>query len=314
MTEETVADAVVENALTVGGYETNALAIGGPMAGAVVGLSTAVRETAEQQLEAFEEEQGETFTATEREALIVVQELANIMLVDLATLLMKAQRVKKIQRENLVTRHPGDYASLAELAQDNGMSNSELSNILDLVDTIFPYLANAGFSIGALWQSMGKSKFREMTPALKVLITGEPSAHATVNASVDLMLENVVATALANGGEELTTEEQHEMAVQWLVEETEQLTIPQMRRQTRPTTTPVIQGSNVNIIPPAEREEDAFHMVMMKCTPEQYLLLQRKMGAFMELQIVNLPEEQVLRRDRAAQIPELRTMLAEMGV
>lgn len=300
-----VGQPVEGNELALVGYNDGDLTLGAPMLEAVVGMDAAVRVTAELEVTNFIDETGERFTATEIEAMTVVQELSGIAIVDLAVVLMKAERVKRIQSENIVTRHPGDYASLAELAQDNGLSNSELSNILDLVDTIFPYLRELGYSIGVLWRSLGKSKFREMTPILKVLISGEAAAHGTVNASVEHVLDSVAASAIASG-DEMDAAGMRVEAVRWLVDQTELLTIPQMRREVRPVTTPIIHCSAINV------GED--RIVMMRVSDEQWLLVNRILGRHFEAQTVALPEEPVLRRERGLGITELRDLLRELGI
>jgi hypothetical protein len=299
-----------ENQIVLFEYNTrNDLAMSTPMGEAIVGLDAAIRETARLEVEAFIEETGETFTETELEALVVVQELSGINAVDLGVIILKASRIKHIQRGNLATRHPAGYQSLAELAAENGLSGSELSNILDWVDVIFPFLVELGFSIGVLWRRLGKSKFREITPILKVLVTGEPSGASTVNDAVDAILDNVAASTAVSGEDQLDDEAARMLGARWVVEQAENLTIPQLRREVRPTRTPVIQGSLIPV-----NNGEGGRVAMMYLTHEQWILLHRVAGNHIELLPIILPDDPELREEESRNIPEMRRILREVSV
>lgn len=271
----------------------------------LVALDNSVRAAALAEIENLEES-GEIFTATEREAVLIVQELKTINGIDLAALLMRATRIRKIRDENFVTRHPGQYATLAELASDNGMSMSELSNILDLVDIIFPYLAELGFSIPILWEDIGKSKFRELCPVLKCMATGQESGHTTTKNTVDRLMEDAYATARGSG-EDIDDEGAREIVTRQIIEDAELLTIPRIRQQMRPTRTPLIHGSVV-------RTPDRNNIfVSMLVSEDQWILMQRVMGRHFEHQTFTLSDQESIRQEEVTRVPEVRWLLREVG-
>ncbi len=108
----------------------------------IEGLENVMLEAARNTVSEFVRSQGVSLTDTEMEAVITVQVLKELNSIDLASLLLRYKYLRKIRDGNLVTRHPGQYASLAEVATEAGISVSELSRIVDLVEIVFPYLGN----------------------------------------------------------------------------------------------------------------------------------------------------------------------------
>jgi len=234
--------------------------------------------------------------------MTIVEELKTINGIDLAALLMRAERVRKIISENMMTRHPAGYQTLDELARDNGMSSSELSNVLDLADTIFPYLTGLGFNIPLLWEEVGKSKFRELTPILKSLITGEPSVTTSVNNSIEVLRGEVNETNEASGVQ-MTDEEINETIVRSLVEDGRTLTNTQLRRAIRPTRTPVIQGSAI--------KRDDRRIALLSMSEEQWELFMRRMTRDFEPMVIDMSnyEDPLVQRNVVSRIPEVREII-----
>jgi len=238
------------------------------LATSFINIDEGISRVAQENVRQFIADSGQTFTATEIEAMQVVEELKTINGIDLAALLMRASRIRRIISENLMTRHPAEYQTLDELAKDNGMSASELSNVLDLADVIFPYLSDLGFNIAILWEEIGKSKFRELTAVLKVLITGEPSNAESVNNSVQILIDDVNSVN-EESGVTMTAREVSDVVIRSLVEDGRLLTNAQLRQRVRPTRTPVINGSVI--------KDGSRYMVFLNISPEQHEMFMRRM-------------------------------------
>ena len=108
----------------------------------IEGLESVKLEATRNTVSEFVRSQGVSLTDTEMETVITVQILKELNSIDLASLLLRYKYLRKIRDDNLVTRHPGQYASLAEVVTEAGILVSELSRIVDLVEIVFPYLGN----------------------------------------------------------------------------------------------------------------------------------------------------------------------------
>ena len=133
---------------------------------------------------------GGTFTQTEIQAMTVVESLRQVNGLDFAAVILRAYYLRKVQEENALANHPARWTTLSQMADDNKISVAELSQTLDMVNIIFPYVSeNIGKPPQQLWDDVGKSKLREMTPVLKSLITGEESDTASTRAGTERALE-----------------------------------------------------------------------------------------------------------------------------
>ena len=217
---------------------------------------------------------GITLTDTEREAAITVQVLKELNSVDLATLLLRYKYVKKIRDGNLVTRHPGQYASLTEMAVDQGISVTELSRIVDLVEIIFPFLANRlGLDIPTLWKDIGKSNFSELIPVLKVLVTGQNATHSDqANQAAARFLDDAAAGYVAQGIDVPTNDALREEVVRDIVERGTLLNNRELRTHLRPERTPSIQMYHF-----ADNGGPGF--VVANLTNDQLTMLLRRAGS-----------------------------------
>lgn len=90
---------------------------------------------------------GDDFTDAEREAMTTIEELKLINGMDLAAVLLRGKLLQRIEERGMWSYHPARYGSLQEMARDQGISVSNLSNIRDLNLVIFPWMAQQGMSI-----------------------------------------------------------------------------------------------------------------------------------------------------------------------
>jgi hypothetical protein len=88
----------------------------------IAGLENTMVEAARNTVAKFTRGRGVSLTDTEMEAVVTVQVLKELNSVDLASLLLRYKYLRKIRDGNLVTRHPGQYASSTEVATEAGVS------------------------------------------------------------------------------------------------------------------------------------------------------------------------------------------------
>lgn len=243
---------------------------------------------------------GDGFTAAEKEAMIAVEELKLINGVDLTALLLRYEKVRDIRDRALWSHHPEGYGSLEQMARSCGISISELSDTIVLCEVIFPYLQDTlGASIAQVWEEVGKSNFRDLIPPLRSIITGEPSGSASVNASVERVLNDTAATLQA-AGREAGDADVRRNAVEELVE-AGGLPNRELRERLRPDrTTPVA---------PAVIQRDENRVVVMSVTEDQWTMLQRRLNGYMDPLTVNLPADRTLRQRELMRIAPVREII-----
>jgi hypothetical protein len=223
------------------------------------------------------ETQGQQWTALEKRAMVQVRKLSMLNGFDLATILERGQTLHTIDQEGLVGVFPGDYTSLEMIAGDVGISVAELSDTRALCDVIFPWLeANSGKAVAEWWDQVGKSKFREMVPVLRALISGAATTdRASVREAVENILNSVQATAQAAGQEPLSVDEARFQGVLNVLE-AGRLPVREMRQQIRPNRTPNIPGVRFT-------NPDGINFVVLKITPDQQLMLTRLLGTHVDM-------------------------------
>jgi hypothetical protein len=269
------------------------------LSGTLQGLRDVVYGAAQSEIDALLEVD-DSFTATEIDAMLKVEALKKVNGVDLAAVLLRADIVKEIERSNALANHPGRYATRDEMARDQGISPTELSQIMDLVDVIFPYIQDElGIPIANIWEEVGKSNFRELTPVLKSIITGEESNTSSVRNSVDAILDDIAATAQA-AGQDINDTEVRRRAVDNLLENGARLTNRQLRRHVRPDPTPPINASVIRI--------NGTRIVVAEMDEDQFTMFERKLGGSVEPMNIELPRDPWMRQNEAARIPELRRL------
>jgi len=272
---------------------------------ALSGFREQLQIAAQQNLDAFLEGSDEGYTEMEKRAMMVVEELRLLNGLDLATIYMRGDLVRQIRTEALHTVHPERYGSLEELAKDQGISASELSQTMSLVDVIFPWMEEHGMSVAQVWEEVGKSNFREMTPALVALITGEDPARASTRSAVDALLNDVAATNVASGVE-MDEDELADAAAELLMEAGGQMTNRALRTHLRPDRTEPIELTVIRT--------NGRRMVVANIDEDQWVMLQNKLGRYMEEISLTLPDDprrRALEASRSRTIREIASLLVQ---
>ena len=264
-------------------------------------LETTVLEAARRTVERDMGAQGVVLTDTEREAVLTVQVLKELNSVDLATLLLRYKYFKKIRDGNMATRHPGQYGSLTALANDQGISTSELSRIVDLVEIVFPFLwGRLGLDIPALWKDIGKSNFMEMLPVLKVLITGQDADHSDqANQAAQRFLDDAAASYRAQNQEVPAEDVLREGVVRDIVDHGVLLNNRELRTHIRPERTPSIASYFIT-------GRNGQNYLLSTLSNDQLTMLSRRAGSVMD--IVNVTS------DQAVNFAEVRDFLRAVGI
>lgn len=316
------------------------------LAQSLVGLQQQIEAAAAENVISAITNEGQSvsdYTETEMEAMVTVESLKLTGGLELTAVLLRAKYLRLIQSRNMVANHPGGYTSLQEMAEDNGISTAELSQTLDLVNVVFPYVQNVlGISPAQLWETVGKSKLRELVPVLKVIITGENSDTRSAQASADAILDGTAATLLASaqgeryqvlnalraardederravlrendlseeGADQLQqefAETVQQMAVDRLITDGMNLPVRRLRNILRPERTDNIEAT---VIPMPNGQR----LVTTIVDNDQYLLLQRRLGTYMEEQVFELPDDPRMRQIEAARIREIRALQRLLG-
>lgn len=276
---------------------------------ALMGIGERIEAAARANLEHVLEEDP-TYTETEKEAMLIVESLRQVNGLDLAAVLLRAKYLKIIEERNLVARHPGGYTSMSQMAADQGMSISELSQTLDLVNVIFPYVEeHMGISAAQLFETIGKSNLRELVPVMKAIISGEAPITGSARASMEAILDDVAATMRAadipletdeagnlteNGIAEL-----RQRAVAQLLDQGATLTNRQLRAHVRPVRTPAIPFWAIN-------SGEGERTVIASFTDAQWELFQRKMGQAADVFYYTPVNDTAVRQRDLLSIPEVR--------
>lgn len=298
MTEE-------ENALTIYNFQPASTPV---LAGALVNIRGDIEAAARANLNAVLQEGGD-YTETEQQSMLMIEQLRQVNGLDLAAVLLRAEYLNVIEANNLITRHPAGYASMREMARDQGISEAELSQTLDLANHIFPYARDVlGWDIAQMWEEIGKSNMRELVPVLKTIITGEPSNSASVNTSVERIMDDTVATFIASDQAEEAEDEDtvRRAAVEFLLERGQLLTNRELRQHIRPERTPSA--------PVATFQAGDNVIIAAELTPDQWEVFMRRMGQYADPMPVFLhPDRQQRLRD-VRQIRALQHLLSIIGV
>ena len=226
---------------------------------------------------------GEGYTDLERRAMIAAEALRLTSGMDLAAILTRGQIIAQIQREGLISVHPNGYADLTALAAEQGISVGELSDTRALCEVIFPYITDVlGRNLAEVWTEIGKSKLRELVPAIRSIITGEDAAHASVRTAVETLLDQAAAELIAGGvpQDELTVEQVRAQAVMSLLHDGATLPVRELRRTVRPTRTPPVQATTMAV------GEEWFTVLHIE-SQDQYDMLMRLLDRHFNNVLVN---------------------------
>ena len=255
------------------------------LSSALLGIETALEAAARANVQ----NAGDDFTDAEKDAMTVIEELKLINGMDLAAVLLRGKLLRRIEQESLWSYHPARYGSLQEMAADQAISVSNLSNIRDLNFVIFPWMTEHGYSIPEMWEQIGMSNFRDLIPVLKTIITGEPSASASVRQSVENILNDTSATLQAANGELPTDEEIRNAAIDDLLQTGTLVTNRELRARIRPERTPSIEMDSL-------LDGTGRRLIMAYVDEDQWTMIQRRLGAHIENIDVRLPENPRVRQ------------------
>ena len=167
-----------------------------------------------------------------RDAMVKLEQLKQTKGQTLADVYLRYKLIEEIQSDDLWRAHPDSFESVEDAVVDQGVSKSEYSNILDFCETIFPYLTDAGYNIQDLWETLGKSKFRELTPLLKRIITGEESRSKYVEKAFQKFVEKITGNTPAEG--EVIPDNVGKQVIDHLLKLAEELPVKDLRDEIRP--------------------------------------------------------------------------------
>jgi len=229
------------------------------------------------------------YSAIEIRALVRAEMLNLSKGLDFAAIITKGRIVDEIQQEGLFTVHPAGYHTLEELAVDQGISVSELSQIMDLTRTIFPWIVmHLGRSAAQVFEAVGKSNMRELVPVLKRLITGETTGVGTVEEAVRRILDDMAATMRA-AGQTPTPEAITTAAVEELLDVGTHLTNREVRRRIRPDATPPIEV----VIMRGRNTEHAY--LIAKVTDVQEQMVARRLHGYWDQTVIDATDGHTVR-------------------
>src|SRR5512142_917797 len=177
------------------------------LSNALLNLEGSLEEAARQNLNAVLQQNGtslDAYTGTEVLAMVATEKLRLINGMDLAAIMLRGKLIQQIETQALHTVHPNHYETLEALAEDQGISLSELSDIRMMTQVVFPYIENTlGVPVAQIWETIGKTKFRTLVPVLRAIITGEEPGRGSARDNYNRIMEDTAATMrVAHPGEE----------------------------------------------------------------------------------------------------------------
>lgn len=268
----------------------------------MAGLEDAFERAARANIEAAIAASGQDdYTQLEKRAMTIVEELKLVNSMDLAAILLRGRLIRLANEEALWTIHPAHYDSLEAMARDQGITLSELTACRDMCDVIFPYMEEElQMDVAQAFERIGKSNMKDMVGLLKAIITGEPSTHASLRATVEQVLSDTAATAAA-AGQALDEAGLRREAVNSLLMDGERMTNRELRNRMRPERTPTIS--------PTVLLRNGTRVVLIEMDEDQYVTLQHKLGSWaLDTQEYILSEDPVIRRSVARHIPIVRQL------
>ena len=239
-----------------------------------------LQKTAANNLQLAASEQGGTlqgFSAIELRALLYTEMLNLSKGLGFAELMVQGRIVGTMERESLHSVHPAGYTTLDELAQDQGISVSELSQVRDLTQTIFPWVnTHLSHNAAYMWNEVGKSKLRELVPLLKRTITGD-IARGTVETSYQAVVNDLLATRLVAdpGAEAPEGLDLQILVAEQLIEHGITMTNANLRQTIRPDRTPSLEPVIVRRFSNGQAESQLY--IVMQVSDDQMTMLERRL-------------------------------------
>ena len=241
----------------------------------------------------------DSYTAAEISSMVIIEELKLTNGMELATILIRYKLIRTIRDGGMWANHPNGYTSLEEMSKAQGITTSELSDTIQLCEVIFPYIETTlRIPIAQIWEEIGKSNFRELTPILREVITGEPSQSNNVHTAAEGLVNDAIATLRA-AGMNYDPDAARAATVDHILE-VGHLTNREMRQHIRRDRTPSIQAAVIN--------HQGGRIITMQVTEDQWTTLNRLMNGHMDTQVVDLPADQRTRQSQILSVAPLRSI------
>jgi hypothetical protein len=243
---------------------------------------------------------GREFGQLQIEAMEQVEALRLVGGLDLYSILLRYKFIRNILDHNLLAVHPGNYTvngdggvnpkPMKTMAEEQGISISELHDIIKLGSIVFPFLTQeyGPNAVADWWEDLGKARMREMVPTLISAITGERSgsgnvrtaiATATEAAALNYVAEDTGSTLTWNEIEPAERRRRVAREVADIVRRSPN--VREMRHALRGTT-----GTG-DIMFLSNETDDGRFIVCAELTSDQRLMMQRLMTDRVEFQAVN---------------------------
>lgn len=271
----------------------------------LLNLEASLEEAARQNINHVLGENGaelSSYTGTEILAMVATEKLRLINGMDLAAIMLRGKLIAQIETQALHTVHPNHYETLEALAEDQGISLSELSDIRMMVQVVFPYIENTlGIPVAQIWETIGKTKFRTLVPVLRAIITGEEPGRGSTRDNYRRIMDDTAASMAVASGERPEDSEVRSQAVQDLLVAGQQMSARELQNHIRDgAVTPAIQPTIISA-------PDGRRFLLAEIDDDQLLVVRRKMGAHMsDPDNVNLPQDTRRRQNEAFRHPIIR--------
>ena len=235
------------------------------------------------------------FSAIEQRAMLMTEMLSQSKAVDFAAVMLKGRIIDTLENESLHAAHPAGYTTLEELAIDQGIGSSELSNIRDLTRVVFPWIEeHMDMSAREVWDQVGKSNLRELVPVLKRIMTGD-TARGTVERAYANLVVNMIATVVDADGPVIGDDDQgqyldmiHDRLVEQLISDGGVLTNANLRQVIRPDRTQSIDAYIFHL-------PDGEHMLLTLLSDEQEQMMARRMHGYWDASSIRVNEDAQIR-------------------
>jgi len=218
------------------------------------------------------------FSALELQAMEQVESLKLVSGLDLYAILLRFKFLENIRINNLLNVHPGRYTDyehpLTRMADEQGISASELHDTIKMGSIIFPFLVRqyGENAVADMWAELGKSKIRALVATLSAAITGTNSGSQNVRATLAVAEEAAAlqhATESTLTWQEVEPAERRERTAREIVEIARRSpTVRHMRAELGGTRT-----QNITFF--AHAEDDGRTVVIAELNPDQRTMLGR---------------------------------------
>jgi hypothetical protein len=223
----------------------------------------------------------DAYTTPQLRAMVKLEQLKLVGDLELEAILLRGKVIQQIENEGLWSIHPNQYASMQEAAVANGLSLSEYHDIRNLYNIVFPYLTGTlGLNLPLVWEEVGKSNFRELTPVLVRLITGHASGSRHVEETSERLLDDIAAAYQA-AGQEVAEEDIQREAVGQLIERG-QLPNRELRQILRPDRTPSFPSYITEIL----HEGQPRKVVISVVDEDQLTVFRRRLGHYTDARTI----------------------------